>query len=137
MQVAIYIPCGQNFCLCRKFRAINLQGPTPTAKLSKNKTHVKISGSTVCNLYWSHAIKETTANNCSQEYYTLPKPKELSMHISILALNCSSLRRPNVLGKVILRSHVDARGRQVSSVKQIVGGEGNPVAGILDEPEKN
>ena len=59
------------------------------------------------------------------------------MHISILALNSSSLRSPNVLGKVILRSHVDARGRQVSSVKQIVGGEGNPVAGILDEPEKN
>ena len=35
------------------------------------------------------------------------------------------------------RSHVDARGSQVSSVEQIVGGEGNPVAGILDEPKKS
>ena len=36
----------------------------------------------------------------------------------------------------MLMSHVDDLGRQVLSVKQIFGGEGNPTAGSLDEPEK-
>ena len=31
----------------QKFRALNLRSPTQTAKLSENKTHAKISGSTV------------------------------------------------------------------------------------------
>ena len=33
--------CAENFC------ALNFRGPTPTGKLSKNKTRAKISGSTV------------------------------------------------------------------------------------------
>ena len=35
----------------------------------------------------------------------------------------------------MLKSHVDERGRQVSSVKHMVGGEGKPVAGSLEDPE--
>ena len=38
---------SKNFPLLRKFRALNLRGPTPTAKLSENKTREKIKGSTV------------------------------------------------------------------------------------------
>ena len=34
------------------------------------------------------------------------------------------------------KSQVDDMGRQDSSVKHIVGGEGNPVVGSLDDPVK-
>ena len=40
-------PRNQNFRVRKKFCALNLRGPTPTAKLGENKTRVKISGSTV------------------------------------------------------------------------------------------
>ena len=42
----------ENYYAHRKFRVLNLRGPTPTSKLSENKTHAKISGSTVIvNMY--------------------------------------------------------------------------------------
>ena len=36
----------------------------------------------------------------------------------------------------MLKSQVDGLGRHNSSVKQIVGGEGKPVAGSLEDPVK-
>ena len=69
-------------------------------------------------------------------HHTLPKPNESRRHILILTLNLSKLKCPKDLGKVMLKSQVEDRGRQGSSVKYMAGGEGNPVAGNLDDPEK-
>ena len=41
------------------------------------------------------------------------------------------------LGNVIDKSQVDTRGRHSSVVKDILGVESNPMAGILPAPEKN
>ena len=49
--------------VCRKFHMLNLRGPTPTTKLSENKTRAKISGSTVPGKYmdkYIHTMRNPT-----------------------------------------------------------------------------
>ena len=54
----------------------------------------------------------------------------------ILTLNSLKLKCPKDLGNVILKSQVEDRGKHGSSVKCILGGKQNPVAGSFDDPEK-
>ena len=56
--------------MCRKFRTLNLRGPTPTAKLSENKTPAKISGSRVCIFVFNVSytgISCYSSTNCEEE----------------------------------------------------------------------
>ena len=67
----------------------------------------------------------------------LPNPADSRIALSIFTLNSSYDKSPHDLEKVMLKSHVEALGKQSSLVKQMPGVSKNPQAGSLLEPEKN
>lgn len=69
--------------------------------------------------------------------YGCPNPKESEMAMSSLSLNSSYVRSASDLGNVMLISHVDARRRHLSFVKQTEGVVGSPAPGSLLDPDTN